>query len=378
MSEEERKRQRLEAWKRKQQQKHEIPPAPLPAPPVQAPVPPFKMKLTSKKKPKTAKLLLSSRPESAEHSKTDKDDGLGFTFPNSEESTSTGKRKALDEFLEELRHESKSSKKQRINPKQQSSNKQKDTLDLFMDQLQYGIQEENNSYKGPSLDTSGSMVLDRRDSFASLEESKVVASSASAAEVERYFEEDVGVVEEYERASRKQEPDALQVLADLNKKKELGSVDHSKIDYLPFQKNLYRVPRKLAELKSDQVLNLRAKLNVKVRGSGAPAPVSSFDQCGLSQRIIDILNAQNIREPFPVQAQCIPTIMAGRDCIGIAQTGSGKTLAYVLPMLRHILVQPELEPHETGPIALILAPARELAFQIHVVCRRFAKDLGLK
>jgi ATP-dependent RNA helicase DDX46/PRP5 len=70
---------------------------------------------------------------------------------------------------------------------------------------------------------------------------------------------------------------------------------------------------------------------------------------------------------------------AGRDVIGIAKTGSGKTLAYLLPMLRHILLQPPLAPNvESGPIGLILAPARELAFQIHIVCKNFAKLLGLK
>jgi ATP-dependent RNA helicase DDX46/PRP5 len=70
--------------------------------------------------------------------------------------------------------------------------------------------------------------------------------------------------------------------------------------------------------------------------------------------------------------------IAGRDVIGIAKTGSGKTLAYLLPLLRHILVQPPLAPNESGPIGLILAPARELAYQIHSVCRMFAKNLGLK
>jgi superfamily II DNA/RNA helicase len=58
--------------------------------------------------------------------------------------------------------------------------------------------------------------------------------------------------------------------------------------------------------------------------------------------------------------------------------GSGKTLAYLLPMLRHIVEQPDLEPNESGPIGLILAPARELAHQIHLVAKGFAKQLGLK
>jgi hypothetical protein len=67
--------------------------------------------------------------------------------------------------------------------------------------------------------------------------------------------------------------------------------------------------------------------------------------------------------------QALPIIMSGRDCIGIAKTGSGKTLAFVLPMLRHIKDQPPLENGD-GPIALIMAPTRELVAQISKVCGR--------
>jgi superfamily II DNA/RNA helicase len=49
------------------------------------------------------------------------------------------------------------------------------------------------------------------------------------------------------------------------------------------------------------------------------------------------------------------------------QTGSGKTLAFLLPMYRHVLDQPPLEPGE-GPIAVIMAPTRELTVQIYNVC----------
>ena len=174
------------------------------------------------------------------------------------------------------------------------------------------------------------------------------------------------------------EPDALQVLAELNKKKELKAVDHSKVDYMKIRKNLYIVPRSLANLSADDIADRRAKLKVKVRGVGCPAPLSTFREGALSERIMNILQKQKIETPFPVQAQCIPAIMGGRDVIGIAKTGSGKTLAYLLPMLRHILEQPDLEPNESGPIGLILAPARELAAQIQSVCKMFAKQLEIK
>lgn len=184
-----------------------------------------------------------------------------------------------------------------------------------------------------------------------------------------------GILEEAEQLFQQAaSPDALTVLADLNKKKELTAVDHSKIDYHKFTKNLYRVPRAYAKLTNDEVVNRRAKLHVRVRGQGVPAPVEGFADMGLSEALLKQLDAHSIHKPYPIQAQCIPCIMAGRDVIGIAKTGSGKTLAYILPLLRHVSVQ----EHSDTPVALILAPARELAFQIHSVCKTYAKVHGLK
>lgn len=62
---------------------------------------------------------------------------------------------------------------------------------------------------------------------------------------------------------------------------------------------------------------------------------------------------------------------------GIAKTGSGKTAAFVLPMLVHIMDQPELEKGE-GPIGVIVAPTRELAEQIHKETRKFSKAYNLR
>ena len=76
--------------------------------------------------------------------------------------------------------------------------------------------------------------------------------------------------------------------------------------------------------------------------------------------------------PMPIQAQALPVIMSGRDCIGIAETGSGKTLAFVLPMLRHIKDQPPLQQGD-GPIALVVAPTRELVQQISKDTKKFCK-----
>ncbi len=75
---------------------------------------------------------------------------------------------------------------------------------------------------------------------------------------------------------------------------------------------------------------------VQVRGKDIPKPVKNWNQCGLSSRVLEVLLKAGYAKPMPIQAQALPAIMSGRDCIGIAKTGSGKTLGFVLPMLRHI------------------------------------------
>lgn len=110
-------------------------------------------------------------------------------------------------------------------------------------------------------------------------------------------------------------PDALEVLAEMNKKRELRSVDHGSVEYLAVRKNLYTVPRSLAGLGPEEVAARRARIGVRVRGRGAPAPVSSFGEAGLSEKLVGLLDRRGITEPFPVQAQCIPAIMAGRDVV---------------------------------------------------------------
>ena len=68
--------------------------------------------------------------------------------------------------------------------------------------------------------------------------------------------------------------------------------------------------------------------------------------------------------------QGIPLIMSGRDVIIHSETGSGKTLTYVLPLLK-LLQQIPVSTPETGPVALIIAPTRELADQIHTTIAHF-------
>lgn len=159
------------------------------------------------------------------------------------------------------------------------------------------------------------------------------------------------------------------------KRKEKGSLIaaiHADVTYEPFVKNFYVEVPQIAAMSDAEVASLRTELeNVRIRGKDCPKPIRRFAQAGLSDRTLAVMAKLQFFNPTPIQAQALPAIMSGRDVIAIAKTGSGKTLAFVLPMLRHVAAQRPVGAHE-GPIALVMAPTRELATQIHAVVRKFA------
>ncbi|KAE9206889.1 DEAD-box ATP-dependent RNA helicase 42 [Phytophthora fragariae] len=187
------------------------------------------------------------------------------------------------------------------------------------------------------------------------------------------FEEDI-IGEDSELVDQRS---ALEILQEQQKKKEIKPVDHSKMNYLPFQKKFYVVPKEIKDLSEEDVEAQRKESEIKVRGKSCPRPLQKWTQCGFSVRMLQLIKKHGYEEPFAIQKQALPAIMSGRDVIGIAKTGSGKTLAFLLPMFRHILAQPPLQENE-GPIGIIMAPARELAQQIYVEARHFSKGLGLR
>ncbi|GFH05801.1 DEAD box RNA helicase CiRH59 [Haematococcus lacustris] len=79
--------------------------------------------------------------------------------------------------------------------------------------------------------------------------------------------------------------------------------------------------------------------------------------------------------PTPIQCQGIPIALSGSDILGCAETGSGKTASFAIPMIHHCLQQKPLRPGD-GPIALVLAPTRELAQQIEKEIKAFARTSG--
>ncbi|MBS0217778.1 MAG: ATP-dependent RNA helicase RhlB [Proteobacteria bacterium] len=103
---------------------------------------------------------------------------------------------------------------------------------------------------------------------------------------------------------------------------------------------------------------------------------SSFD---LHPALLAGLEAAGFNRCTPIQALTLPVALAGRDVAGQAQTGTGKTLAFLIAAINRLLTRPAMaERKPEDPRALILAPTRELAIQIHKDAMKFASDLGLK
>lgn len=94
---------------------------------------------------------------------------------------------------------------------------------------------------------------------------------------------------------------------------------------------------------------------------------TTFADLGLNPDILAALKDLGYEKPSPIQAECMPHLLQGKDVLGIAQTGSGKTAAFSVPLLQN------LDPQLRAPQILVLAPTRELAIQVAEACETFTK-----
>jgi ATP-dependent RNA helicase RhlE len=114
--------------------------------------------------------------------------------------------------------------------------------------------------------------------------------------------------------------------------------------------------------------------------TGDSAPASSFAELGLAPEILRAVTEQGYTQPTPIQARAIPLVLAGQDIMGGAQTGTGKTAAFALPIIQRLLPfsSPSPSPARHPVRALILAPTRELALQVHEAVRSYCQHTHLR
>jgi len=104
--------------------------------------------------------------------------------------------------------------------------------------------------------------------------------------------------------------------------------------------------------------------------------LTTFSQLGLNTALLKSLNAEGYTVPTPIQLQAIPSVLAGKDLMGIAQTGTGKTAAFALPIL-HRLAADKRTAMRRGARALVLSPTRELATQIAQSFKTYGRHTNL-
>ncbi|PNY09184.1 DEAD-box ATP-dependent RNA helicase 24-like protein [Trifolium pratense] len=167
------------------------------------------------------------------------------------------------------------------------------------------------------------------------------------------------------------------IVLDKKKIEPIAPLDHTEIDYEPFTKDFYEETPSISGMSEQDVTEYRKSLAIRVSGFDCPKPVKTFEDCGFASQIMSAIKKQGYEKPTSIQCQALPVVLSGRDIIGIAKTGSGKTASFVLPMIVHIMDQPELQKEE-GPIGVICAPTRELAHQIYLEAKKFAKAYGIR
>ncbi|KAK0402348.1 hypothetical protein QR680_016284 [Steinernema hermaphroditum] len=113
---------------------------------------------------------------------------------------------------------------------------------------------------------------------------------------------------------------------------------------------------------------------VKGANEGAHAIYRTWEECGFPQQLYENVTARSkYASPRKIQAVVMPLIDMGLDLLGHAETGCGKTAAFVLPLLKKMMKEPKADDlTRCCPVAIVIAPTRELVLQLSEQARKFA------
>ncbi len=120
---------------------------------------------------------------------------------------------------------------------------------------------------------------------------------------------------------------------------------------------------------------MRSARRVRARCRKNNPLTTTFNDLGLNAELLQALATEGYTKPTPIQAQAIPSLLQGRDLLGIAQTGTGKTAAFALPILQRLAAEKRPTPRR-GARCLVLSPTRELATQIADSFKAYGRHTG--
>lgn len=158
---------------------------------------------------------------------------------------------------------------------------------------------------------------------------------------------------------------------------QLKERNWSSEEITPVEKNFYVEHESVLAMSQSEVDAFYSEHNITVTRGEPIRPVIDFHQANFPDKINSHMEKNQWEKPTPIQSLGWPIALSGKNMVGLAQTGSGKTLGFVLPALVHIKHQRQVMRGE-GPVALIMAPTRELAQQITSVATEYGSLLGVR
>lgn len=152
---------------------------------------------------------------------------------------------------------------------------------------------------------------------------------------------------------------------------KLGDVNWTEVQVVQSEWNFYKPSRQRSDAEVGQWLSDN---KVSIYGDRVPQPMFEFSDLVAPDSVHHAFIDLGYKNPTAIQSIGWPILLNSRDLVGVAKTGSGKTMAFMVPAALHIMAQPALRPGD-GPIALVLAPTRELAVQIEEETRKVLRRL---
>ncbi|KAL1441629.1 hypothetical protein MTO96_008588 [Rhipicephalus appendiculatus] len=148
----------------------------------------------------------------------------------------------------------------------------------------------------------------------------------------------------------------------------------------PFKRNFYREHFRTAWRSTEEVAKYRERNRIViVKGRGAQKPLINLYEANFPACLVEALEANNCASsPTPIQAECWPIALKGRDLLAVLGTGTkGKTMAYILPAIVNAMHQPPVKPPQ-GFLALVLAPTPEDARKIQQMVGELEIHTGVR
>ena len=195
-------------------------------------------------------------------------------------------------------------------------------------------------------------------------------SERRMSEMKRIEDRDENLTEN-ERRERDRERHSI-TEAIRNRRIEVDLLEQNATD----KSNVHWSEKSLTEMKERDWRIFREDFDIRVSGGKSLLPLRYWNEANFPSEISKAIEDQGYKSPSPIQRQAIPIGRAFRDIIGIAETGSGKTAAFTIPMLCYLMSLPRASLdrcHDEGPLAIVMAPTRELAQQIEEECIKLAK-----